>query len=209
LEPGIQFNPHTITPPVPEPEDSNEWRQLIEGSGDDNLTTNMEEDIDNPKDPEEQPGQPTWGLPTLLHLIPIYLHLSQGRIDDLTRFLSELSGTLISIEMTSKCLDLEPLAPNTPHEVRTEDLIECLTEDPEDNPTLFIPTIELHIDRLKKEHFLSSETSDIIQHKWEGGTDLVDIGKFLQAWALEPYRDKSIPRGMLQALLGIAPTNQG
>ena len=169
----------------------------------------MEEDIDNPQDPEEQPGQPTGGLPILLHLIPIYLQLSQGRIDDLTGLLSELSGTLVSIDMISKWLDLEPLAPNTPHEVRTEDLIECLTEDPEDKSTLFIPTIELHIARLKKAHFLSSETLDIIQHKWEGGTDRADIGKFLQAWALEPYRDKPMPRGMLQALLRIAPTNQG
>jgi hypothetical protein len=186
LEPGIQFNPHTITPPVPEPEGSNEWRQLIEGSGDDNLTTNMEEDIDNPQDPEEQPGQPTGGLPILLHLIPIYLQLSQGRIDDLTSLLSELSGTLVSIDMISKWLDLEPLAPNTPHEVRTEDLVECLTEDPEDKSTLFIPTIELHIARLKKAHFLSSETLDIIQHKWEGGTDRADIGKFRFCPAVTP-----------------------
>jgi len=110
----------------------------------------MEEDIENPQDPEEQPRQPTGGLPTLLHLIPIDLpsQLSQGQIDDITGLLSELSGTLITIEMTSKWLDLEPLDPATPHGQRTEDLIECLTEDPEDNLTLFIPNIELHIARL-------------------------------------------------------------
>ena len=42
-----------------------------------------------------------------------------------------------------------------------------------------------------------------------GVTDLADVIKFLQAWAPEPYRDKPMPRGMLQALLGTAPTNQG
>jgi len=135
----------------------------------------MEEDIDNPQVLEEQPRQPTGGLPTLLHLIPIYLQLSQGRIDDLNGLLSKLFGPPISIEMTSKWLDLEPVA----YELRTKDLIECLTEDPEDNPALFIPTIELHIARLQKAHLLCSATSAIIQHKSEGGTDLADVGRFL------------------------------
>jgi len=49
----------------------------------------------------------------------------------------------------------------------------------------------------------------IIQNKWEGGTVLTDIGKFLQALAPEPYRDKPMPRGMIQALLGTAPNTQG
>jgi hypothetical protein len=73
---------------------------------------------------------------------------------------------------------------------------------------LFIPNIELHIARLKKAHVLGSATSAIIQHKWEEGIDLADIGKFLQARAPEPYKDKPLRRGMLQAPLGTAPTNQ-
>jgi len=186
LEQETQFNPHTTSSPAPEPEGSNKWRQLTEGCGEDNLTTNLEEYIENPQNPEEQPRQPTGGLPTLLHLIPIYLQLSQGRIDNLSGLLSELSGTPITIEMTSKWLDLEPLDPATPHGIRTEDLIECLTEDPEDNLNSFIPTIELHTARLKKAHLLGSATSAIIQHKWEEGIDLANIGKFLQAWAPEP-----------------------
>ena len=40
------------------------------------------------------------------------------------------------------------------------------------------------------------------------GTDLEDIGKFLKSWAPEPYRNKPMPKGMLQALLGLAPNSQ-
>jgi len=74
---------------------------------------------------------------------------------------------------------------------------------------VFIPIIELHIACLEKAHLLCAATSAIIQNKWEGGTDLADIGKFLQAWAPEPYRDKPMLRGSIQALLGTAPNTQG
>jgi len=87
-------------------------------------------------------------------------------------------------------------------------LIEGLNEDPEDNLAGFIPIIALHIARLKKAHLLHAATSAIIQKKWEEGTDLGDIGKFLQIWAPEPYKDKTMPRGMIQALLGTAPNSQ-
>lgn len=157
----------------------------------------------------EQLRQPQGGLSTLLKLIPIYLQLSQGQMEDLISLLSELSGTPIVIEMTSKSLDLEPLTPEIPYELRIKDLIKCLIEDPEDDPVLFIPIIDLHIARLKKAHLLCVAVSAIIQNEWEGGTDLEDIGKFLQAWALEPHRDNPMPRGMLQALLDTAPNNQG
>jgi len=56
-------------------------------------------------------------------------------------------------------------------------LIECLIEDPQDNPAGFIPIIELHIARLEKAQLLCAATSAIIHKKWEGGTDLADIGK--------------------------------
>jgi len=38
-----------------------------------------------------------------------------------------------------------------------------------------------------------------IQQKWVEGSDLEDTGKFLQSWAPEPYRNKPMPKGMLQA----------
>ena len=102
-------------PLVPEPKDRNGRRQPTERIGDDNPTINMDEDIETPQDPEKQPGLPTGMLLTVLHLIPTYLQLSQGHIEDLTGLLSELSGTPITIEMTSKWLDFEPLVPEIPH----------------------------------------------------------------------------------------------
>ena len=73
---------------------------------------------------------------------------------------------------------------------------------------MLIPIIELHTARLEKAHFLCAATSAMIQEKWEGGTDLAHISKFLQAWAPEPYKDKPMPRGMIQALLSTAPNTQ-
>ena len=95
-----------------------------------------------------------------------------------------------------------------PYGSRTKSLIDGLTEDPEDCPDGFIPIIELHNARLKKAHLLHEATSDIIQQKWAEGADLEDIGKFLQSWAPEPYRNKPMPKGMIQALLGIVPNSQ-
>jgi len=73
-------------------------------------------------------------------------------------------------------------------------LIEGLSEDPEDNPESFIP--------------LNKATVHLIQQKWVEGTNLEDICKFLQSWATEPYRNKPMPQGLLQALLGLAPISQ-
>jgi len=134
--------------------------------------------------------------------------LSQGQIEELTGLSSKLSGTLITTEMTCKWLDLEPQTKEIPYDSRIKTLIEGLTEDPEDNPAGFIPTIELHTARLKKAHLLHAAISAIIQQKWAEGTDLKDIGKFLQTWAPEPYRYKPMPKGMIQALLGTAPNSQ-
>ena len=110
--------------------------------------------------------------------------------------------------MTCKLPDLEPQMKELPYDSRTKNLIDGLTKDPEDNLDGFIPIIELHNARLKKAHLLFEATSDIIQQKWVEGTDLEDIGKFLQSWAQEPYRNKPMPKGMIQALLGIAPNSQ-
>jgi len=107
-------------------------------------------------------------LPTFLNTIPIYLQLSQRRIEDVTGLLNELSGTPITIEMTSKWRDIEPLDREIPHVVPTEDLIKCLTEDQEDGPAMLIPMIKLHIARLKKAHLLRSATSSIFQLNLNG-----------------------------------------
>ena len=54
------------------------------------------------------------------------------------------------MEMTCKWLDLDPEMKEIPYDLRTKNLIDGLTEDPEDNPDRFIPIIELHNARLKK-----------------------------------------------------------
>ena len=120
-----------------------------------------------------------------------------------------MSGTPITMEMTCKWLDLEPqMKEIIPYDSRTKNLIEGLTEDPEDNSVGFIPTIELHNARLKKAHLLHEATSAIMQQKWVEGTDLENIGKFLQSRAPEPYRDKPMPKEMIHALLDITPNYQ-
>jgi len=144
----------------------------------------------------------------LLQSISVFFHLSQGRIEELTSLLSEMSGTPITMQMTLKWLGLEPQMKEIPSDSRTKNLIDGLTEDPEDNLDGFIPIIELHNARLNKAHLLHEATSDIIKQKWVEDTDLEDIGKFLQSWAPEPYRNKPMPKGMIQALLGIAPNSQ-
>jgi len=110
--------------------------------------------------------------------------------------------------MTCKWLELDPTSEETPVDSRIKNLIEGLSEDPEDNLDIFIPIIELHSARLHKAHLLHKATVHIIQQKWVEGTNLEDIGKLLQSWAPEPYRNKPMPQGMLQALLGLAPNSQ-
>jgi len=95
-----------------------------------------------------------------------------------------------------------------PVDSRIKNLIEGLTEDPEDNPEVLIPIIELHKARFHKAHLLHKATVHTIQQKWVEGTDLEDIGKFLQSWAPEPYRNKPMSKGTLQALLCLAPNFQ-
>jgi len=109
------------------------------------------------------------------------------------------------MEMTCKWLGLEPQRKENPHDSRIKKLI---SEDPEDHPDGFISIIERHNARLKKAHRFHEATRDIIQQKWIEGMDLENIGKFLQSWAPEPYWNKPMPKGMIQALLNIEPNSQ-
>jgi len=178
------------------------------GSGESVISTRREDEKERLFQLEEKSGQSPEEPTNQLQSISISFQLSQGWIEELTGLLSELSGTPITMEMTRKWLDLEPQTKEIPCDSRTKDLIKGLTEDPEDNPDGFIPIIELHNARLKKAHLLHAVKLAIIQQKWLEGTDLEDIGKFLQSWAPEPYRDKPMLKGMIQALLGTAPNSQ-
>jgi len=87
-------------------------------------------------------------------------------------------------------------------------LVDGLSEDPEDHPVSFIPIIERHNDRFEKTYLLHETTRPTVEQKWAEGVTLKDIGKFFYSWAPEPYRNKPIPRGMIQVLLLIAPNSQ-
>jgi len=178
------------------------------GSGESVISTRREDEKERPFLQEEKSDQFLGEPINLRQSISVFFQLSQGWIEELTGLLSEMSGTPITMEMTCKWLDLEPQMKEIPYDARTKNVIEGLTEDPEDNPDGFILVIELHNARLKKAHLLHEATSAIVQQKWIEGMEFEDIGKFLQSWAPEPYRNKPMPKGMIQALFGIAPNSQ-
>jgi len=124
------------------------------GSGERVTSTRREDEKERLFQLEEKSGQSPGEPINLLQSISIFFQLSQGRIEELTRLLSELYCTLFTMEMTRKWLDLEPQTKEIPYDSRTKDLIEGLTEDPEDNPDGFMPITELHNARLKKAHLL-------------------------------------------------------
>ena len=180
----------------------------IEPEETDTPPTEQTDCTEDPPQDEKGAGQLGNELNNLPQSISTFLHLSQGRIEDLTSLLSELSGIPLTTEITTNWLGLEPQDNDKSHDSPIKQLLAGLLEDPEDDPTEFIPIIEQHNARLKKAHLLLEATQDIIQQRWEKDTTLEDIGKFLQSWAPEPYRNKPMPKGMLQALLNIAPNSQ-
>jgi len=163
-----------------------------EGAG-----TPLTEKADHAAEPppeEKGTGQPDNVHSNLPQSITTFLHLSRGRIEEITSLLSELSGTPLTMEITINWLGLEPQCTEISHDSLNIKLIDGLSEDPEDHPVEFIPIIKRHNARLKKAHLLLEATQDIIQQRWTEGTTLEDIGKFLQSWAPEPYRNKSMPK---------------
>jgi len=100
----------------------------------------LEAITETPLEPEEQQAPLTETLPILHNLLRSYLKLSRGSVEDLTGLQSELSGTPITSQITCKWIGTEPLDPNAPlEEIRIEDLINSLIEDPEDTPAMLIP----------------------------------------------------------------------
>jgi len=62
---------------------------------------------DTPQE-KKRTGQPENELNNLPQSISTFLHLSRGRIEELTSLLSELSGTPLTTEITTNWLSLEP-----------------------------------------------------------------------------------------------------
>jgi len=112
--------------------------------------TERADDRELPLPQKEELGQHEDEPINLLQSISVFFHLSQGRIEELTSLLSEMSGTPLMTEMTCKWLDLEPQIKEIPHDSRTKKLIDGLSEDPEDHPDGFISIIERHNARLKR-----------------------------------------------------------
>ena len=71
------------------------------------LTEQTEYRIDPPQE-EREAGLCGNELKTLPQSLSTFLHLSRGRIEDLTSLLSELSGTPLTMEITTNWLGLEP-----------------------------------------------------------------------------------------------------
>ena len=122
----------------------------------------MHAHVEKPPPEDRGPGQPENEHSNLPQSISVFFHLSQGRIEELTSLLSELSGTPLTMKMTSKWLGLEPQSKEIPHDSQTKKWIDVLSEDPEDHPAGFISIIERHNARLKKAHLLHEATRDII-----------------------------------------------
>ena len=97
-----------------------------------------------------------------------FLRLSQGRVEEVTSLLSELIGTPLTTEMTCIWLSLDFQSKVVPHDSHIK-LIDCISEDPEDNPASFIPTIEKHNARLAQAHLLHEATRHIVEKKWAEG----------------------------------------
>jgi len=115
--PDTALNAHVTTPQDPEANSIKDGGGGTEGSGENTTSTTREDEKERPLRPEEQLRQPPEEPTTLLQSIPIFFQLSQGRIEDLICLLSELSGTLITTEMTCKWLDLEPQTKEIPYDL--------------------------------------------------------------------------------------------
>jgi len=90
-----------------------------------------------------------------------FLQLSQGRMEEITNLSSELSGTPLTTEMICKWLGLDFQSKVIPHDSHIK-LIDGLSEDPEDHPVSFIPTIERHNARFENAHLLRTATRPTI-----------------------------------------------
>jgi len=85
------------------------------GGGDENTPpAKMEEGRERPSLQVENLDHPREETINLFQSISVFLHLSQGRIEELTSLLSELAGTPLTREMTCKWSELDPALAETP-----------------------------------------------------------------------------------------------
>ena len=130
----ILFSTHDYIPLALEIKEEEDGGGMIEGGGENAPSARREDKGERPSRQEDKSDQSLEEPVNLLQSISVFLHLSQGRIEELTGLLSEMSGTPITMEMTCKWLDFEPQIMEIPYESLITNLFEGLTEDPEDNP---------------------------------------------------------------------------
>ena len=115
----------------------------IEGATEPNVidtppTEQTEYIIDPPQD-ERGAGLGGNELKNLPQSLSTFLHLSRGRIEDLTSLLTELSGTPLTMEITTNWLGQEPQGTVDPQDSPSKKLLDGILEDPEDDPREFFP----------------------------------------------------------------------
>jgi len=88
----------------------------VEPEETDSPPTQQKDSTEDPPQEEKGTGQPENELTNLPKSISIFLHLSRGRIEELTSFLSELSGTPLTTEITNNWLSLEPQDTENSHD---------------------------------------------------------------------------------------------
>jgi len=105
---GTFFSTHDYIPLFLEAKEEEDGGGTIEGSGESAPSTGRKDERERPLLQEEKSDQSLGEPINLLQSMSVFYLLSQGRIEELTGLLSEMSGTPITIEMTCKWLDLEP-----------------------------------------------------------------------------------------------------
>ena len=148
----------------------------------------------NPPSAEVELGQSENENTNFPQTMVTFLQLSQGRMEELTSLLSELSGTPLTTEMICKWLGLDFQSKVIPHDFHIK-LIDGLSEDPKDHPVSFIPIIERHNARFEKAHLLYEATRPTIEQKWAEGVTLKDIGKFLYSKPQNPTETNLCRKG--------------
>jgi len=145
-----------LTPQAPETRGEGEvgWAAELDGA---NVPSSEKADHRQTPLDEKRLGQSENEHTNLSQSISTFLHLSQGRIEELTSLLSELSGTPLTTEMTCIWLGLDSHSKEIPHDSHIK-LIDGLFEDSEDHPAGFIPIIERHNARLKRAYLLHEAT---------------------------------------------------
>jgi len=123
----IPFNTHDYIPLALGTEEGVDGGGTREGCNENTPPAKMEEVRERPSLQEENSDQLLVEPINQFQSISVFLHLSQGRIEELNSLLSKLASTPITMEMTCKWLDLDPALKEIPVDSQIKNLIKGLT----------------------------------------------------------------------------------